>query len=854
MTAPLPIEHELLAHTEWMRALARGLVRDAHAADDLVQEACVVALERPPRSLPHPRAWLATVLRSLARQRERAESRRAERERRARAERGEARDEEAVLERARAHRALVDAVLALDDPFRTALLLRYFEGLGPRAIAERLDVPLDTVRSRLRRALARLREKLERESGGERATWLGALAPLLADARPAAPGTALAALAISTKVAVAAGAVVALALAAATWLVWPGGPAPPSAPLGPVAVPAAPPRDARVEAEPAVGARAEAGERAPAAAPDAPTPAAAAEDARTATVRGVVLLAGGAPAGAVALAFVPSSGAPQPFASDADGHFEAVVARAAGAVHDDDERLATLLAGDVVPELERELVVVVALARVVAGRVVDPAGRPLAGARVAWRVPRDVQREIGRVLDASREVEHRARAADDGSFALGAVPALPDARLVTTHPGYADDERAVGGVDEARVLVVLAPLVAVEGEVAGVVVDADGRPVAGARVAAGATIVRTDALGHFVLDASALDGVDELVAAHPGARPGVATRDGAAWPPFVRLQLGPPALALAGRVVDGRGAPRAGVRVWLADPTVLGVEGESPAVLESVLAGARAKAAVEEAGESLAATPNALWSWSTTDADGAFRLEGLLARDYVVRALDEGTLALAETAPHAAGGPALEIELARGGIVLAGRVVTSAGDPVAGAAVRATRRAFRVRPSGERTVSWDVDGPEATADIDGRFELGPVAFSSAAPDELALLVRGPRVSGARVPLADAGAPAELEIVLEPRADAGRGHVQVIVADPERVDAFELRDATGAPVPLVLRRGGYARGLERAEVALGRSLVLSAPSGDWDLVLLRAGVALERIALALAPDELVTVRR
>ena len=42
-------DKELLCHQDFVRRLARGLVRDAARADDLVQEAWVLALERPPR-------------------------------------------------------------------------------------------------------------------------------------------------------------------------------------------------------------------------------------------------------------------------------------------------------------------------------------------------------------------------------------------------------------------------------------------------------------------------------------------------------------------------------------------------------------------------------------------------------------------------------------------------------------------------------------------------------------------------------------------------------------------------------------------------------------------------------------
>ena len=45
----LPPDDELFEHNEFLRALARGLVGDTDRAEDLVQDAYVLALERPPR-------------------------------------------------------------------------------------------------------------------------------------------------------------------------------------------------------------------------------------------------------------------------------------------------------------------------------------------------------------------------------------------------------------------------------------------------------------------------------------------------------------------------------------------------------------------------------------------------------------------------------------------------------------------------------------------------------------------------------------------------------------------------------------------------------------------------------------
>lgn len=164
---------DLLEHAGFLSALARELVGDAHAAADLVQDAYVVALERPPQRRGALRGWLAIVTRNLARNRGRGEARRAVRERAvARPEQLE--PDERALERLETRRLLVALVLELSAEQRTVLELRYFEGKSPSVIARELGVPLKTVKSRHTRALAVLRERLEARSAG----WVAALLPL----------------------------------------------------------------------------------------------------------------------------------------------------------------------------------------------------------------------------------------------------------------------------------------------------------------------------------------------------------------------------------------------------------------------------------------------------------------------------------------------------------------------------------------------------------------------------------------------------------------------------------------------------------------------------------------------------
>src|SRR6185436_8296723 len=77
---PEPHVEALLQRSAWARALARSLVGDAHA-DDLLQDAWVVALERRPASDAAAKRWFARILENFARQRWRGDGRRAARER-----------------------------------------------------------------------------------------------------------------------------------------------------------------------------------------------------------------------------------------------------------------------------------------------------------------------------------------------------------------------------------------------------------------------------------------------------------------------------------------------------------------------------------------------------------------------------------------------------------------------------------------------------------------------------------------------------------------------------------------------------------------------------------------------------
>ena len=66
----------LLGHATSLRRLARGLLADEHAVEDVLQDTWVAALERPPASQGSLGGWLHHVTRALALKRRRSEGRR----------------------------------------------------------------------------------------------------------------------------------------------------------------------------------------------------------------------------------------------------------------------------------------------------------------------------------------------------------------------------------------------------------------------------------------------------------------------------------------------------------------------------------------------------------------------------------------------------------------------------------------------------------------------------------------------------------------------------------------------------------------------------------------------------------
>ena len=155
----------------WLRGLALRLVRDPDQADELVQETALIALRRSALPEKEERAWRAGVLKQLFHNRRRARERRRKREQGA-APPAQAAPPESPVEQLEVHQQLTAAILALDEPYRETVVRRYFHDHSSAEIARSLGEPEATVRSRLSRALARLREELDRRHGGDRRAWV----------------------------------------------------------------------------------------------------------------------------------------------------------------------------------------------------------------------------------------------------------------------------------------------------------------------------------------------------------------------------------------------------------------------------------------------------------------------------------------------------------------------------------------------------------------------------------------------------------------------------------------------------------------------------------------------------------
>jgi RNA polymerase sigma factor (sigma-70 family) len=168
MSSPGSLDAEsLLRHGAWLAQLARALVARDDEIDDVLQQTYAQALATPPRHETNLRSWLGAIARNVVRSSRRSDAARVAREVHApRPPLPETPDE--LVARAELRRAVVDAVLALAEPYRSAVMLRFFEERDVAAISQITKSPEATVRTRIRRGVEQVKEVLQSRVESER--------------------------------------------------------------------------------------------------------------------------------------------------------------------------------------------------------------------------------------------------------------------------------------------------------------------------------------------------------------------------------------------------------------------------------------------------------------------------------------------------------------------------------------------------------------------------------------------------------------------------------------------------------------------------------------------------------------
>lgn len=178
----------LLTDDRWLVGLARHLVSGHQAAEDAAQETRRIALQHAPRHQDEKgaRAWLRVVLRRVVSRDRRTERRRTSRERQA-AEPEAIESTLDVVERGAMQQAVVDAVMAMEEPYRSTVLHRFYDDLTAPEIATRMEVTPAAVRKRLSRGYEMLRTRLDEDWSDARETWQVAMGRWIAAHEDAPP-------------------------------------------------------------------------------------------------------------------------------------------------------------------------------------------------------------------------------------------------------------------------------------------------------------------------------------------------------------------------------------------------------------------------------------------------------------------------------------------------------------------------------------------------------------------------------------------------------------------------------------------------------------------------------------------
>ena len=856
----------IAAEATWVRRLAVALAHDVHAGEDIAQDALLAASRG--HGIGDLRAWLAGTVRNLARLRRRGDERRAARELEgARSERVD--DPALAFERLELQEALLGAVRELSEPYRTTVLLRWFEGLEPEEIAQRTSTPVRTVHTRLQRALGLLRERLDRRSQGDRSRWLAAWLPAFTQSSSGWKWLLL--MELKTKLAIAGLAVVAVTT---VWVV--SKPAPlPEAPAA-LALAQEPAHDVSTGVSaPLEGTTTPVERREAASESGSQAPAHAAAAARR-RIHGLVIDVTGKKLPRVELAFRSGEdGRTDPAftgSSDLEGKFELEAdAQHGGKIEPVSSDWAVVYKPELqVPDPSAGYVLVLGRPRLFHGSVQDSAAQPVEAAEV-WlsyensRRPGEMSFWNARTRKPSSRSKNSMRpdifgdplrdsfgidlgpvqlqdqgwntsSASNGSFSFQGVDSLPNARVCASAPGY-DDGEAELRENEGEVVMFLHKRSDVRAaELFGKVVGPDGKVISHARLRFGTQQADTDDLGEFVIGIDQQAPGTRLIAFHRNWKPVLQAclleppTDKHAWPDPLVLQFAQAQTGIAGAVVDLVGKPVPNVEVLTLDPLswnqMFGTLGEAPV----------------SNGED---TDQVLGDDSvSTDLNGRFSVAAVAGRSSRLLVRDRNSLEFVVSDPLRAGTSDAKIVIQRdaGRCRFAGRIVDLHGNAIAGSYIAPMRIVAGSGPRAEKRL----DGSRVPTDKEGRFEIPDKAC-----DLESFIVWSESIGPAKIVSIDPGVPRDALLIKVGRL----AHVQIELKTPDlHADSATFFDASGTryQVGRKISDNGWTGG-DSWRIGEGRSDTLMVSEEAKVLVLKQGAEEVARVAIDLDPSRVTLIQ-
>ena len=151
-------------HSRLLFSLCLRIVRDRSEAEEVLQETFVAVWTRAEKynaALGSPMAWLVGIARNRAIDRLRATARRPQEVEMASWQPDTAADPEQTAASGERRHAVVRALDALPRDHRMLIEQAYFLGLTQSELSERHQLPLGTVKTRIRSAMMLLRQQLQ---------------------------------------------------------------------------------------------------------------------------------------------------------------------------------------------------------------------------------------------------------------------------------------------------------------------------------------------------------------------------------------------------------------------------------------------------------------------------------------------------------------------------------------------------------------------------------------------------------------------------------------------------------------------------------------------------------------------